>query len=86
MSKSKGALNFGETVKVFWSKWVPFVKPCKKFATNSTLTNCGSKDLRHANEKEAKQTSIQMSERCKTANIHKYSVLNWFLAASIFCK
>ena len=37
-------------------KWVPLVKPCKNFATNSTLTNCGSKDLQHATkEKHAKK-------------------------------
>ena len=62
---------------------MPFVKPCKKLATNSTLTNCGPKDLQHAKEKQAKQTSVQthqMPARCKTANIQTFSILNWVLA------
>ena len=33
---------------------MPFVKPCKNFATNSTLTNCVPKDLQPAKANQAK--------------------------------
>ena len=47
-------VEFRRKIKSVFPEWVPFVKPCKNFATNSTLTNCVPKDLQPGKADQAK--------------------------------
>ena len=49
-----GNCRISSKIKSVFPEWVPFVKPCKNFATNSTLTNCVPKDLQPAKADQAK--------------------------------